>query len=69
MVKTQLGLTVRLNTSYEAALGRVAEALKAEGFGVLTEIDVQATMKQKLDVDFRPYKILGPVIRRWPIGR
>lgn len=58
-VTTQLGLTVRLNTPYEAALGRVTDALKAEGFGVLTEIDVKATLKQKLDVDFRPYKILG----------
>lgn len=59
MTTTQLGLTVRLNTTYEAALPRVIEALKAEGFGVLTEIDVQATLKQKLGVDFRPYKILG----------
>ncbi|MCK6629254.1 MAG: DUF302 domain-containing protein [Anaerolineae bacterium] len=58
-VTTQLGLTVRLNTTYEAALSRVTEALKAEGFGVLTEIDVKATLKQKLEVDFRPYKILG----------
>lgn len=56
---TQLGLTVRLNTTYEAALTRVIEALKVEGFGVLTEIDVKTTLKQKLDVDFRPYKILG----------
>jgi uncharacterized protein (DUF302 family) len=59
MVNTQLGLTVRLNTTYEAALSRVIESLKAEGFGVLTEIDVQATLKQKLGVEFRPYKILG----------
>jgi uncharacterized protein (DUF302 family) len=59
MVTAQLGLTVRLNTTYEVALSRVIESLKAEGFGVLTEIDVQATLKQKLGVEFRPYKILG----------
>lgn len=58
-VTTQLGLTVHLNTTYQAALSRVTEALKAEGFGVLTEIDVKDTLKQKLDVNFRPYKILG----------
>lgn len=45
--------------SFEEAIGRVTEELKKEGFGVLTEIDVQATLKKKLDVDFRPYKILG----------
>ncbi len=56
---TQLGITVHLDTTYEAALARVTGALKAEGFGVLTEIDVQATLKQKLGVDFHPYKILG----------
>lgn len=54
-----LGLTAYLNTDYEAALVRVTEALKAEGFGVLTEIDVKDTLRKKLDVDFRPYKILG----------
>lgn len=54
-----IGLTTYLETDYENALERVVVALKAEGFGVLTEIDVKDTLKQKLDVDFRPYKILG----------
>lgn len=55
----QLGLTVHLKTDYATARQRTIDALKAEGFGVLTEIDVKATMKQKLDVDFRAYTILG----------
>ncbi len=55
----QLGLTVRLNKSFDEALAQVTAALKVEGFGVLTEIDVKETLKKKLDVDFRPYKILG----------
>jgi uncharacterized protein (DUF302 family) len=59
MKATTLGFTVHLNTEFETALADVTEALQAEGFGVLTEIDVQATLKKKLDVDFRPYKILG----------
>ena len=54
-----LGLVVRLNKTYDEALTQVTAALKAEGFGVLTEIDVKETLKKKLDVDFRPYKILG----------
>ena len=55
----QLGLTVRLNKNFDEALTQVTAALKAEGFGVLTEIDMKETLKKKLDVDFRPYKILG----------
>lgn len=54
-----LGIHVRLQQPYEVALERVKAALKGEGFGVLTEIDVQATLKQKIDVDFRRYIILG----------
>lgn len=57
--RTQIGFTVRLQTDFATAIQRVTEALKVEGFGVLTEIDVKATMKNKLDVDFRPYKIFG----------
>ena len=49
--------TVKL--SYDQALAKVTEELKKEGFGVLTEIDVKATLKKKLDAEFRPYKILG----------
>jgi uncharacterized protein (DUF302 family) len=48
-----------LNTSYEDAISKVTDALKEEGFGVLTEIDVKSTLKKKLDVDFRKYMILG----------
>jgi uncharacterized protein (DUF302 family) len=44
---------------YEQAVTRMKDALQQQGFGVLTEIDVQATFKKKLDVDFRPYRILG----------
>jgi uncharacterized protein (DUF302 family) len=58
-VSASLGLTAHLRADFNAALARVTEALKAEGFGVLTEIDVKDTLKKKLGVDFRPYKILG----------
>lgn len=48
-----------LEMSFDGAITRVMEELKKEGFGVLTEIDVKATLKKKLDVDFRNYRILG----------
>jgi uncharacterized protein (DUF302 family) len=48
-----------LNTSFDQAIALVTEALKQQGFGILTEIDAQAAFKQKLGYDFRPYKILG----------
>jgi uncharacterized protein (DUF302 family) len=48
-----------MDVPYEDALEKVAAALKEEGFGVLTEIDVKTTLKQKLDVDFEKYTILG----------
>lgn len=54
-----LGMYVYLNTDYDTAVDKVTEELKKEGFGVLTEIDVKATLKKKIDVDFRPYVILG----------
>jgi len=53
------GFAEVLNIPYEEALIKVQEALKEEGFGVLTTIDVQSTLKKKLDVDFRKYTILG----------
>ena len=53
----QFSKTIKL--PFDEAIAHVTEALKNEGFGILTEIDVQATLKKKLNVDFKPYKILG----------
>ncbi len=53
------GFSVQMNCGFDEAVDRVTEALKTEGFGVLTEIDVKATLKKKIDVDRKPYKILG----------
>ncbi len=57
-----LGIRAKLHLPYEQAVQRTVEALKGQGFGVLTEIDVQATLKQKLNADFRRYVILGACI-------
>ncbi len=51
--------TVIEKSSFDEVLEKLTEDLKSEGFGILTEIDVQATFKKKLDVDFKKYKILG----------
>ena len=59
MEETRYGLRVEVPLPYEQAVGRATDALKAEGFGVLTTIDVKQTLKQKLDRDFRKYVILG----------
>lgn len=48
-----------IDTGFEQAVANVTEKLKAEGFGILTEIDVKSTLRKKLDVDFRNYRILG----------
>jgi uncharacterized protein (DUF302 family) len=59
MPQTNYGYFKTVDLSYEKTIEKVTEELKKEGFGVLTEIDVKQTLKNKLDVDFTPYKILG----------
>ena len=54
-----IGIRTTLNLPFEQAIQKTTDALKAEGFGVLTQIDMKATLKQKLNVDFRRYVILG----------
>lgn len=53
------GFNMQLKDSFDNSVKRVTEALKTQGFGVLTDIDVQATMKAKLGIDGKPYRILG----------
>jgi uncharacterized protein (DUF302 family) len=53
------GMGIKIRGSMDEVKGRVVEALKSQGFGVLTEIDVQKTMQAKLGVEFKPYLILG----------
>ena len=58
-MSNQLGFNVELPLSFDAAVTRVREALKQEGFGVLSEIDLRAAFREKLGREFRPYVILG----------
>ena len=56
---TRYGMSITVPLAYEQAVQRAREALAAEGFGILAEMDIAATLRKKLDVEFRPYVILG----------
>ena len=58
-MNTNFGFGKKVEHNFDTALARVTEELAKEGFGILTEIDVKATIKKKLDKDMRPYRILG----------
>lgn len=59
MQKSNYGFSKIVDLSFEQALEKVKEELQKEGFGILADIDIKATLKKKLDVDFKPYQILG----------
>ncbi|MBV6479340.1 MAG: hypothetical protein HGGPFJEG_02111 [Ignavibacteria bacterium] len=59
MIKLDYGFSKKVPYNYEEALVKAADALKSEGFGILTEIDVKDTLKKKLNAELKPYKILG----------
>ena len=59
MTQTRYAFTTKVDLGYDEAIAKVTEELQKEGFGILADIDVAATLKKKLDVDFKPYRILG----------